>query len=47
MLCVTWDGLVRKVEIAVVKDMKRALCARPVTDLMTLLEIEKWCTFAQ
>lgn len=35
------DELVRKVEIRVVKDMKRVLCVRPVSDLVTLLEVEE------
>ena len=38
------DGLVmiRKLEIAVVKDdMKRVLCVRPVSDLLTLFEVEE------
>lgn len=35
------DGLVRKVEIAVVKDMKRVFCVRPVSDLVTLLEFQE------
>ena len=34
------DGLVRKVELAVVKDNKRHLYKRPINDLVTLLEVD-------
>lgn len=35
------DGLVRKVEIAVVKDGKPVLCVRPMANLVLLLEVDK------
>lgn len=35
------DGFVRKVELAVVKDGTLALCARPIADLVLLLEVDE------
>ncbi|XP_062581170.1 uncharacterized protein LOC134242973 [Saccostrea cucullata] len=35
------DGLVRKVEKAIVKDGKQVLCLRPITDLILLLEVDE------
>lgn len=35
------DGLVRKVELTVVKDGKPVLCVRPIADLVLLLEVNE------
>ncbi len=35
------DGFVRKEELAVVKDGTLALCARPIADLVLLLEVDE------
>lgn len=35
------DGLVKKVELTVVRDGKPVLCVRPIADLVLLLEVNE------
>ena len=35
------NGNIRKVEVAVIRDSKRSVYVRPVTELVTLLEVDK------
>lgn len=39
--CENQDGLVRKVEIAVLKNGTPVLCVRPIAELVLLLEVDK------